>query len=408
MNGYLDFDFDAWQDEADYLPDQDDPSAEIVSLSSRQIDEARTLSQRTVDPSKQWAVYLNALAFAGFRHWLTTRTVSFSLDETESSILEPAIGDGTSAVCRLQVNTFRLCLIAVEPEPAEDFRIPQAVIDHPDLAAHFYLPIIVYEEPGAIGLPGYLRQDELTQVQESDAPIQQASDTYYLPKSWLDSDLDHLLLDLSCLDAQAIPLPTRPSQPFTQRIHQLLVQPVLNTAHWFQTELATQIEPLVQTLHWVVIPPTTFASALRELHPSPDWTAAQTEALLDDLRQPLSQGISLAPNARAAYRTFSLGGVDLQLYAIVSLLESSEVETEWSLLLILKHPADQLLPAGLCLEVRDLPGLQVVQHLRASAAAGCLFTEVIGSLSEQFLVTLALDNGLAVTLPPLQFQPTDS
>lgn len=408
MNGYLDFDFDAWQDEADYLPDQDDPSAEIVSLSSRQIDDARTLSQRTVDRSKQWAVYLNALALAGFRHWLTSRTVNFGLNETESAILEPAIGDGTSAVCRLQANTFRLCLIAAEPEPAEDFRIPRAVMDHPDFAAHFYLPIIVYEEQGAIGLPGFLRQDQLSQLQESHDRVQQTGDAYYLPKSWLDFDLDHLLLDLSCLNAQAIPLPTHPSQPLTQRIHQLLVQPVLNTAHWFQTELQTQIEPILQALNWVVIPPATFASALRELHPSPDWTTAQTEALLDDLRQPLSQGITLAPNARAAYRTFSLGGVDLQLYAIVSLLEAPEAEAEWSLLLILKHPADQLLPAGLCLEVRDLPGLQLVQHLRASAAAGCLFTEVIGNLSEQFLVTLALNNGLAITLPPLQFQPTNA
>jgi hypothetical protein len=420
MNGYIDDELDdELTDEPEYLPDYDDHPSGIVSLEPDQIESALALSQRIADPGKQWAVYLNALALAGFRQWLTSRTVNFSLDETRCVIVEPAIAqaqresfaDGTGAVCHLQANSFRLCLIAVEPEREADFLIPQAVVDRPDLAADFYLLITVYEEQSAVRCQGFIQQDALTQ-QRATQGLTRQGDVYLLPKRWLDVDLDHLLLYLSCLDRQTIAPPQPTSQPLTQRIHQILVQPVLNTAQWFQTEWQTQVEPMVEALSWVVIPPRTFASALRELPTNLDWMSAQTEAILDDLRQPISQGITIAPNARAAYRSFSLGGIELQLYAIVSQLELSEVaseaEAEWSLLLILKHQANQPLPDDLLLEVRDLKMMQIVQQIQSAPGAGYLFTEAIGALSEQFLVTIALANGIAVTLPPLQFQPIAS
>ncbi|HEY9749712.1 MAG TPA: DUF1822 family protein [Allocoleopsis sp.] len=408
MNSDIDYELsDEWNDEQDYLPDYEGVP-EVISLQATQINEALALSQRVSDPGKQWAVYLNALALAGFRQWLAARTLNFSLDETQCVILEPAIADGTSAVCHLQANALRLCLIALEPEREGDLLIPQIVVDRPDLAAHFYIPMILYEEQGAIGLPGFIRQDTLTQQRDTHGLTHREDSTYVLPKSWLDPDLDHLLLYLSCLDPQAIALPQPTSQTVPQRIHQLLVQPVLNTAQWFQAEWQTQMGPMVQALNWIVIPQRTFASAMRELQPHPDWTEMQIEALLSDLKQPINQGITIASNARAAYRNFGLSGVDLQLYGIVSLLDSPSTETEWSLLLILKHQTDQPLPNGLLLKVRDLQTMQIVQQLRSIPTAGYLFTEAIGALSEQFLVTIALDNGVAVTLPPLQFQLTQS
>lgn len=409
MNSDIDYELgEEWSDEQDYLPDYEECVSEVITLRSTQINGALTLSQRVADPGKQWAVYLNALALAGFRQWLATRTLNFSLDETHCVILEPAIADGTSAVCHLQANGFRLCLIALEPEREGDLLIPQTVVDYPDLAAHFYVPIILYEEQGALGLPGFIRQDTLMQQRDTQGLTHQGDNTYTLPQSWLDPDLDNLLLYLSCLDPQAIALPQSASPTLPQRLHELLVQPVLNTAQWFQAEWQTQIEPMMQALNWIVIPQQTFVSAMRELQPHADWTEMQVEILLADLKQPVSQGVTIAPNARAAYRNFGIGGVDLQLYAIVSLLESPSTEAEWSLLLILKHQTDQPLPNGLLLEIRDLQMMQIVQQLRSTPTAGYLFIEVIGALSEQFLVTIALDNGVAVTLPPLQFQPTQS
>jgi hypothetical protein len=403
---------DQWQDSLNYLPDYAADPSEIVALNPAQIAAAIALSQRIADPNKQWAVYLNALALAGFRQWLTSRTVSFSLDETHCVILEPTIADGTGAVCHLQANGFRLCLIAVEPEREADLLIPQAAVDRPDLAAHFYLPITVYEEQGAVGFPGFIRQDNLTQQRVIQGLTHQG-DNYQLPHHWLEPDLDPLLLYLSCLDRQAITLPPSTVPTLTQRIHQLLVQPVLNTAQWFQTEWQAQVESLVETFDWAVIPPRTFASALRELPTNADWTDTQTETLLDDLRQPLSQGIAIAANARAACRSFSLNGSELQLYAIVSQLEPPDPEPpdpepEWSLLLILKQQTDQPLPNDLRLEVRELAMMQMVQQVRSTSGVGYLFTEAIGNLTEQFLITIALANGIAVTLPPLQFHPTES
>ena len=397
MNSEMDYEFD---DEPNYLTDDGDRRPEIVFLTPSQVEQALHLSQRIADSGKQWAVYLNGLALAGFRQWLTTRTINFSLDDTHCVILEPAIADGTSAVCRLQAKGFRLCLIATELNQG-DFRVPQTVVNHSDFAAHFYLPITVYEEQSAIGLQGFIQQDALIQHNATQTLIGQTGTTYQLPKQWLNPDLNCLLLYLNCLDPCTISLPQPSSQTLAQRVHQLLVQPVVNTAQWFQAELQTQLD-------WVVIPTQTFASALRELPTQTDWRETQIEPLLDSLRQPVSQGMPIAANTRAAYRCFSLSGVELQLYAIVSLLESSNSEAEWSLLLVLKHQTNQPLPDGLTLEVRDLQMMQIVQCLRASTAAGCLFTEVIGALTEQFLVTIALDTGVAVTLPTLQFQPTKS
>jgi hypothetical protein len=397
MNSEMDYEFD---DEPNYLTDDGDRRPEIVFLTPSQVEQALHLSQRIADSSKQWAVYLNGLALAGFRQWLTTRTINFSLDDTHCVILEPAIADGTSAVCHLQAKGFRLCLIATEPKQG-DFRVPQPVVNHSDFAAHFYLPITVYEEQSAIALQGFIQQDVLIQHNATQTLIGQTGTTYQLPKQWLNPDLDSLLLYLNCLAPCTISLPQPSSPTLAQRVRQLLVQPVVNTAQWFQAEVQTQLD-------WIVIPTQTFASALRELPTQADWRETQIEPLLDSLRQPVSQGMPIAANARAAYRCFSLTGVELQLYAIVSLLESFNAEAEWSLLLVLKHQTNQPLPDGLTLEVRDLQMMQIVQCLRASNAAGCLFTEVIGALTEQFLVTIALDTGVAVTLPTLQFQPSQS
>lgn len=402
MNSEMDYELD---DEQDYLSDDQNPLSEIVFLTPSQINNALTLSQRVADPNKRWAVYLNGLALAGLRQWLTTHTVNFSLDETRCVILEPTIADGTSAVCHLQAKGFRLCLIATEPKQG-DFLLPQTVVNHSDFAAHFYLPITVYEEQSAIALQGFIQQDDLIQHHAIETLTSSAGNTYPLPKQWLNPDLDCLLLYLNCLDPHRISLPS--SQTLVRRVHQLLMQPVVNTAQWFQAELQTQLEPIAQTLNWVIIPPKTFASAMRELPTQTDWRETQLEPLLDSLRQPVSQGMSIAANARAAYRHFSLSGVQLQLYAIVSLLESPNTEAEWSMLLVLKQQTNQPLPDGLTLEVRDLQMMQIVQCLRSSNAAGCLFTEAIGALTEQFLVTIALDTGVAVTLPTLQFQPTKS
>ena len=55
------------------------------------LNEALTLSQRVADPGKQWAVYLNALALVGFRQWLATHSLNFSLDETQSELFPPLL-----------------------------------------------------------------------------------------------------------------------------------------------------------------------------------------------------------------------------------------------------------------------------------------------------------------------------
>lgn len=403
MNSEINTDF---VDEQDYGSSAVNSSLETIFLTSSQVNEALELSQRMTEPGHRWAIYLNALALIGFRQWLNTRTTPFQLDEADALILAPAIADGVSAVCQLRAGQFRLCLIAT-PAASHNIQMPQLVLQQPDLMAHFYLPITVYEEQAAIALPGFLRCDRLQQQQVRHPFTPNPDHTYSLPHQWLEPDLDHLLLYLSSLDPAIMPLPQpirqpRP-QPLSQRIHQIFVQPVVNTAQWFQAEVQHQVAATVQHCRWLTLPPAALASAMRELPSYPAWRELQPQILPQLATLPASGATATQGNA---YCQLQLGGMEFHLQAIVTLVEAPETEPEWSLLLILRQPTDQPLPEGLSLEVHDWQTLQLVQRLQVSASAGCLFTEVIGAVTEQFVVTIALANGLSMTLPTLQFHPS--
>jgi len=402
MNSEINTNF---EDEQDYCSNVSNHAIKIVSLTSSQVSDALELSQRLTEPGKRWSIYLNGLALAGFRQWLTTRTMTFNLDETDCMILAPPIADGIAAVCHLRAGPFHLCLIGSESPSRDNIQIPQLVLDYPKFMAHFYLPITVYEEQAAISLQGFFRIDQIMRYQ-SDQPLSPGSDqNYSLPTQWLESDLDALLLYFNCLDPEFIPLPQTSPPVLPKAIHQILVQPVVNTAQWFYAAFTHQVEGVVQQLKWVVMPPYAFASAMRELPNFLEWRdLAPHVAPISEIESPNTS----TPSHSNAYCQFDLGEINLQLHAIVRLLESTVAELEWSLLLLLKHQADQPLPDGLILEVRDLQTMQVVQRMQVSSAAGCLFTEVIGMLSEQFLVTISLNDGISITLPTLKFQPSAS
>jgi hypothetical protein len=381
----------------DFLSHSNDLNSEIVPLTPADLETARSLSQRIQDSGKQWSVYLNALALSGVRLWLQGRSLSFRLHDEQSVIIEPAIDDSVSAVCGLIANHFRITIIAIEADETNTVPIPKTVFDRANLKSHFYLFITIYEEQDAIGLRGYISHDQIPTI------LTTHEDYYELPNDRLTTDFNLLLLHLTCLE----PTPIQSSQLSPTPIRQLLTQPLLNTGRWFQTQLQGAIETVAEELTWQLMPPMTFASALRELPSPEDWSRADLDYLMPILRDLVTQGVQLVPDARAAVRRLNLGDLDLQLYAIVSpLMNSSEPIEEWSLLLILKRSDHQLLGNGIQLEVHTSCSTEVVQQVTASDLTGYLFTEIIATLDESLSITIALPDGTTLTLPPMQFQPS--
>ena len=150
----------------------------------------------------------------------------------------------------------------------------------------------------------------------------------------------------------------------------------------------------------------TFASALRELPTAQDWSRADLDYLMPILRDLVTQGVQLMPDARAAVRRLNLSDLELQLYAIVSpLILTDESIEEWSLLLILKRDDHQPLGHGIQLEVHTSCSTEVVQQVTSSDLTGYLFTEIIATLDESLSITIAHPDGTTLTLSPMQFQP---
>jgi len=365
--------------------------AQLVSLQSTDLERACELSQRIPDPGKRWSVYLNALALFGFRQWLQGRSLTFQLQDEHCIITEPTIVDGISAVCKLTTNQFKICLIALEPDQTDTVPIPKSVLDRIDLRAHCYIFISIYEEQEAIGLRGYIFHDAIPNSLDSE------QDFYSIPNDRLTTNFDHLLLHFSCLE----PTPILGSVPISLPLRQWLIEPVLNTGRWFQTQIGTAIDNIdnaVSELSWQLTSSMNFASALRESSPSDSMPI-----ILADL---IRQGIEISAEGRSATRSIALGEFDLQLYAIVSPvpLETESTE-EWSLLLILKRSDDQPLPHGIQLEVYESCSNQVVQQVVSSDRSGYLFTDIIATQDETLIVTLSLADGTAIALSPMTFKP---
>jgi Protein of unknown function (DUF1822) len=376
---------------------------DAIILSPAQIDQARSLSQRATDDDKRWSVYLNALAWIGFRQWLQHRAPEITLNSESSSILQPSIADATTATCNLFANEFKLCLIGMESILDDDIAIPRAALDYPDLMAHFYVPMQVDEEQGQVVIFGFLRYDLLSQQRRSSPWAIAPDGTYRLPLTWFEPDINRLLLQLSCLDPAALPLPVHAARaPHSTvdlaSLHQILVEPVVNVGTWLQQ----QWDELAQTVGWMVLPPLELAAEMRSTPRTLGMRSpvAEFNAILMDLER---GGMSIPPESQAAYREVNLSDHPLRLYAVTGAVMPANQPPEWFLLIILKTQDGTDLPPQLCLQINDFNDFRVEQISSPQAPADYLYTRVVGTLEEQFLVTLSLPDDTALTLPPFAF-----
>lgn len=184
---------------------------EVIWLEPEQMEQAKAVSKRASDhfrseeqprsEEQQWQSYLNALALLSFEQWLSDRLPEYSIERLNQPI---------ELVSYIEANGFKFCLIAVEHVLDETVQIPQAVIEQPELAAHFYVVQEVSEEQELVMVRGFFRFDEL--VDYRDRHHCRAQNGYYqFPLAFVDAEPNHLLFYCRSLQPTAIPLPTTKS-----------------------------------------------------------------------------------------------------------------------------------------------------------------------------------------------------
>lgn len=423
-----------------------------ITLSTDVITQAVQLSQPIVHEARQWQTYLNALALFGFEQWLKERTPELSCNREQSSVFHPTVANAIASVCHLEVNGFKLCLLATDTLIDEEITVPRAVVDIPEFVPHFYVLVDVREEQEIVRVFGLLSYQQLME-RRATVELQADEDwTYQLPLTWFESDPDSLLLYLRGLNPAAIPLPTVPSTRLTtlstmqqelaavlpqlqapechlwqvltweqgvavltnpellnwvyqvqncqigeeepklnkslSDLLHLLTQPAINVGRWLWNEL----DELAQSFSWVLLPnlaPTALRSPVEEF-----------EAIASRLEH---KGLNIPPHARGAYRELGLAGIPLRLYALAWPLVDESESQGWTLLMMLGTPSGSTLPCSLQLRVSDQTGVLVEQMPTPGSDDTYLFTRVIGDWDEKFVVSVRLTNGLELTLPPFAF-----
>jgi Protein of unknown function (DUF1822) len=363
MTGFLSAMLDPNTLDFDRLP------VDAVALSPEQSDRALALSQ-TAPPAQQWQTYLDALAAIGFREWLQDRAPTLDL---VAATAEP-----------LQINGFRLWLVTADGDA--EVAVPRRALANP---AHFYVMVDVWEEQQQVAVSGCLRYDQL--------PTELGAGEVWVARSAFDPDPSHLLLALRHADPATIALPqaavaaqtvTAPvrTAPMAQRV----TQPVVNLGRWLQG----QLDSVAAELAWVLMPPLEMSPAMRSTRDSGDGSMGQLGAVLQMLDH---QGITLPPNAQTGYQDLPVA--PLRLYIVTGAL----ADGEWSLLAILGPQAGTQMPAETRLSLSDETGVLVEQTLAAQSSY--LFGQVVGTMAEQFTVTVHLPNGTNYALPTFMFQP---
>lgn len=422
-----------------------------INLDPEQITQAVDNSLKIKNQSQQWQIYINTLALLAFKEWLAERADSLTINEDECTVFQPAIANIIPAVANLQVGEFKVCLLTNDSLGDDQIFVPRAVIDLPEYIAHFYVLIEVLEEQEIAIVLGCLSYQQLMEKQTA-ANLQPETDwTYQIPTSWFAQEPDYLLLNLRCLDPNAITLPVTNNQRMQtlvsmqnelmallpqlqlpnvelwqvltweqgsavitniellnwldnlqqqghnyslqdslKDLFKLLTQPAINVGRWLWDEL----DELAEELSWQLLPNIAPIPALR----SP---VEEFQVITNQLQ---NRGLQIPSQARGAYHDLLLAGFPLRLYAVTWPI-LSESDPSWTLLLVLGTSAQNSLPAHLKLRVSDQTSILIEQGINPQQGDSYLFTRVVGSWDEKFLVSVSLVDGVELTLPPFTFYP---
>ena len=432
-----------------------------ITLTSEQIDRAVALSNPILNPQQQWQTYLNALALFGFTDWLQDRDSAIEANTTNCSVTQPQYANYIDGVFNLNVGEFKVCLLTNGAAIDELVTFPRAILDLPEYAAHFYVLVNVTEERGEIAIDSFLRYDEIIDRMQTNNLTPNADWTYDIPLAWFNSESDDLLLNLRCLNPQAITLPEistaislninelealipqlqtgltpLPEMLTWSQGAQLLANPdllawlyelqtanfspqaaiaalrnrlsstvesvtqsVINVKSWLSNEL----DEIAQNLAWTLLPAPAFApAALRDIQVvNRESPAEELTAILTQLRD---SGEEIPNDASGAYHDFNLATYGLRLFAVIWEIEETANVPEWNLSIFLGAQPNSYLPQGLKLELRQDNTVLDERIAATDTEDTYLYARVIGELDEQFTVSIILPNGDSITLPKFVYQ----
>ena len=200
--------------------------SEVIWLEAEHFKQAKEISEQVgKEAHLTWQTYLNALGLLGLEEWLQDRIPTQPINR-DTNFRE--------TMCYLKMGEFKYGVIATEHLLDEVVTIPQAVIDRPELVAHFYVVLEVNEEQEQVIVRGFLRYDQLINYLTTVNLPQLWDGCYQLPLSLFESESNHLLFYSRYLDATAISLPVASAENCSENLGEYPQKTRIKLSQWLQ------------------------------------------------------------------------------------------------------------------------------------------------------------------------------
>ncbi|MDJ0575124.1 MAG: DUF1822 family protein [Xenococcaceae cyanobacterium MO_234.B1] len=413
-------------------------SSAIIELQPQWLERALTIGDNLHNQSRQFNLYLQALALFSFEYWIHSREPNLAINLANSSVFKPELANIIDAICNVQVEDFKICLIPTVDLSDSEITIPRYVVDIPEFVAHFYVIVEINEELEFGFIRGFIDYDRLV-ANKKKFPLD-IDWNYAIPSSLFESKMEKLLVNLQCLEPNGITLPNTDREPENKlsdsqttlqkilpeiknqplwkqltweqavitvtnpdlrnwlyqsltnnnpnfNLHlgdlfKILTQQTINLREWIQN----QIDELEQELTWQMLPAPAMLSKFRDINTD------NPAASLNDILAQISQvtDINIPSNAGRAYQEFA-DITPLRLYAVTWLI--SETEKTWSLLLILGGTPNSIPPYGVKLRISDRHTILQEQELTSDLGVAYLCTKLEATAEEKLLVTIIPPDG---------------
>ncbi len=412
-------------------------SSTIIDLQPQWFDRALKISESLHNQSRRFNLYLQALALFSFESWLYLREPNLGINIAKSSVFKPGLANILDVVYNIQVGNFKICLIPTIDGLDSEITIPRYVVDIPEFTAHFYVLVEIDEELELVFIRRFIDYNYLV-TNKTNYPLD-IDWNYAVPANLFSSKMEKLIVNLQCLDPDAVTLPNPASdrenkfidssttlqqilpevktQPIWKKLtweqavttitnpdlrnwlyqsisnqnsrfnlylgdlFKLLTQKAINLSEWVQN----QIDEIEEELTWQMLPTPAMGSNFRDINT--DNPAASLNNILTQISEVTD--INIPSNAGRAYQEFA-DTTPLRLYAVTWLV--SETEKTWSLLLILGGTPNSIPPYGVKLRISDRYSILQEQELTSDLGVAYLCTKLEANTSEKLLVTIIPPN----------------
>lgn len=200
---------------------------ETVWLEAEHFSLAQKISSSlTANPLYSWQAYLNSLALLGFEEWLRERLSAIVISR-DTSVIETA--------GYLKLDKFIFCAIATEHLLDEVTSIPQAVVEQPELAAHFYVLLEVLEEEEEVIVRGFLPYHQLIGL-KNNLKLFIDEGYYQIPLSTFDMEPNHLLTYQHYVEVSEFALPVADNiiTQVSDNLSELASKTTTKLSKWFE------------------------------------------------------------------------------------------------------------------------------------------------------------------------------